>query len=233
MKKIGIITFIIAIIVGVSLANFFSWGKASGKIFNFSVNLGGEKGSGNVATETRDLSDFESVDVGGVFQVEIVAQKDFAVEIEADDNLLQFIKTEVNDGRLEISTEQRISTSNPIRVRISAPNIERIQASGASKVSLTDVKNSDLALDVSGASKIKLVGETGNFTVETSGASHIDAENLKSENASIDASGASNVSVNVLGELKSDASGASTITYTGTPKNVIKKSSGASKVTQR
>ena len=41
MKKIGIIIFIIALILGVAFANFFSWGKTSARIFNFSINFGG------------------------------------------------------------------------------------------------------------------------------------------------------------------------------------------------
>ncbi len=228
MKKIGVIVFMIAVIIGVVFANFFAWGKPGGKVFNFSFNFSGEKGSGRIATEVRDLHGFDSVEAGGVFQVEIIANKDFSVEVEADDNLLQFIRTEVSRGRLEISTEKRISSGNPILVRITAPNIERINASGASKISLADVKNSELAIDVSGASKVKVTGETGDLTVESSGASHIDASNLNTVNTAIDASGASNVSVNVSGKLKTDASGASQIRYSGSPKAVIKDLSGAS-----
>jgi len=233
MKKIGLIVFAVAIVIGVAFANFTSWGKASGKIFNFSINFKGEKGSGNVRSEIRDLRDFNSVDVGGVFQVEITAQKDFSVEVEADDNLLQYIKTEVRGGRLEISMDRRVKTSNPLRVRIGAPNIEKLEASGVANVTVINLKNSDFAVDTSGASKLNISGETQNLTVDVSGATEINAEDLKAVNANVDASGASRVNVNVSGELKTDASGASKINYAGTPTNVIKKTSGASSVNQR
>lgn len=232
MKKIGLIVFVFAILIGVVFANFFSWGKASGEIFNFSVNFGAEKGSGTMAVENRELADFESVEVGGVFHVEITAQKDFAVEIEADDNLLQYITTEVIGGRLEISTDKRIKTTNPIRLRISAPNIERIDASGASRVNLTNLKNSELRVEMSGASKINVAGETSDLVVDVSGASQVEAEGLKTVNATVKASGASHVNLSVSGKLDSDASGASRITYSGSP-NVSKKTSGASTVSQR
>jgi hypothetical protein len=230
MKKIGIIIFIVALIVGVTFANLFSWGKASAKIFNFSVNFGGVKGSGNVQTEKRGVADFRAIEVGGVFEVEVIAQKEFSVEVEADDNLLQFIKTEVRGGTLEISTEKRISTKERIRIRISAPDIESVQVSGASKLSLANLKNDSLKVDASGASKIKIDGETGNLEVELSGASKLDAENLKSENVNVDGSGASSASVNVSGDLKADLSGASKVTYTGSPRNLEKSTSGASSV---
>jgi len=230
MKKIGFIIFIVAIIIGVTFANFFSWGKASARIFNFSINFGGVKGSRNIQNEKRNLADFKTIEVGGIFEVEVVANKEFSVEVEADDNLLQYIKTEVHNGTLEISTEKRISPKERIRVRISAPNIERLEVSGASKLSLADVKNDTLRVDASGASKIKVDGETRNLEVELSGASRLDAENLKAENVNVDGSGASSANVNVSGDLKADLSGASKVTYTGNPRNLEKSTSGASSV---
>ena len=232
MKRIGFLIFIAAIVLGVLFANFTSFGRASGSLINFSFGSG-IKGSGVAAIEARDITDFNSVDVGGVFQVEITAQKDFAVEVEADDNLLQYIETEVSGGTLSITSDKRLNPSSPIRIRISAPDIERIKSSGASKVSLNDLKNSELTVDTSGVSKVTVAGQTANLTVDVSGASHIDAENLAAENANIDASGASHVSVNVLNELRSDASGASKIRYTGSPKSVEKHTSGASSVKQK
>jgi len=232
MKKVGLIIFILALTLGLIFANVFSFGKMTTKFFNFSINEG-VSGSGNLATEKRDVTDFQEIEVGGVFEVEIVAQKDFSVEIEADDNLLYLIKTEVSGGVLRLETEKIISTKNAIRVRISAPNIENLNVSGASKVSLANLRNENLQIDSSGASKITVAGETENLTVDVSGASKIDAENLKSENASIDASGASKVSVFVANELKSDASGASSIIYSGSPKNLLKKTSGVSSIKEK
>jgi hypothetical protein len=232
MKKIGIIVFVAAIAIGVLVSSFFSFGKAAGSVFNVSF-LSGVKGSGVQASETRDVSEFTGVDVSSIFDVEITAQKDFSVDVTADDNLLQYIKTEVSGGVLKIEADERINSHDPIKIRISAPDIESIEASGASKVSLSDVKNSELKVDSSGASKIRISGETTNLNVEVSGASKIDAENLKSENADVDASGASHVNVNVTGELRSDASGASHISYAGNPKKVEKSSSGASRVSPK
>ena len=230
MKKIGIIVFAAAILIGVAIANFFSFGKSTEKFFSFSCNSA-THGSGNLVSEKRDVGSFHGVDVGGIFQVEILAQKDFSVEIEADDNLLRLIKTEVNDGVLNISSESSIKSKNTIRVRISAPDIDSIGASGASKVSVTDLKTSDLKLDASGDSKVTLAGEAGNLSVELSGASGLEAEGLEAETVSVDASGASCASVNVLEQLEAKAAGASKIIYSGSPKKVEKKSSGASSIT--
>jgi hypothetical protein len=100
-------------------------------------------------------------------------------------------------------------------------------------VTLDNVKNSSLAVDSSGASKIKIAGETAKFSAETSGASKIDADGLRAVDALIDGSGASHVDINVSGELNADLSGASKVTYSGSPTAVHKKTSGAGSVSQR
>lgn len=233
MKKLGILVFVVALIVGIVVSNVFSFGKIRQSFFNISMNWGGGvKGSGNSATEKRDISGFKGVETSGIFQVEIVAQKDFSVEVEADDNLLPLIRTEVSDGVLKISSSERISPKSKLRVRISAPDIEDVDASGASKISVDSLNNSKIAIHSSGASKIVARGTTRDLNVKVSGASSIDAEGLQAENADLDASGASKISVNASNEIKADASGASKITYAAGAKNVIKKSSGASKITE-
>lgn len=233
MKKIGFLIFAAALVIGLVVANMFSFGHSSSKVFNFSFNMSGVKGSGVAVKESRSLSDFESVDVGGVFQVEITAQKDFGVEVEADDNILGLIKTEVRDGVLYIETEQRVSPSTPMKIRVSCPNVERLEATGASNVTIAGLKNNELSVDSSGASKVKISGETAKLTVEVSGATKIDAEELKAVDAEVEASGASSVTVNVSGDLRSEANGASKILYAGTPVNVEKSTHGASRVSQK
>ena len=233
MKKIGIIIFAAALVLGVVLANAFSFGRVGYKFFNVSVNFGGVQGSGKVATEQRNVSDFSKVDAGGVFQVEIVAGKEYSVEVQADDNLLPLIRTEVRGGTLQISSEKRFNTRNDIKVRITAPNIEGIEASGASKVNASAIKGESLDIDTSGASKVSIAGETRQLNIQVSGASTIDASNLNAVDADVDASGASKVSVNATGNLKAEASGASSVNYSGSPANVEKRTSGASRVNQR
>jgi hypothetical protein len=232
MKKIGILVFAAAVIVGVFVASMFSFGRVNQKFFNFSFNKK-TKGSGNIVTEVRDIKGFKGVDVSGIFQVEITAQKEFAVEVEADDNLVPLIKTEVRGGVLHIETSRRISTESGLKIRISAPDIDSIEASGVSKVNLANLKNNEIRVNTSGASKVNVTGETAKVSIEVSGASSIDAENLKAEAADVNASGASHVSVFAAGELHSDASGASKIVYSGSPKTIEKNSSGASSIRER
>lgn len=233
MKKVGIMIFASALVVGLVASNLFSFGHVGGKFANFSVKFGGVHGSGNIATEKRDVADFKCVDVGGIFQVEVVAGKEFSVEVEADDNLISHIETEVRGDTLYIETDRKIKSSNSLRVRITAPDIDKLDVSGVANVSLSGVKNDALTVHASGASKVSVSGETSQLNVDISGATKVHADDLKSVNAAVEASGASYAGVSVTGELNSDISGASRVEYSGTPSNLITKKSGASRVSAK
>jgi hypothetical protein len=231
MKKFGILIFIIAIIVGVAFSSLFSFGRATGKLINFSVGSR-ISGSGVVGSQVRNVDGFHGIDASGVFQVEATAGKDFSVRVQADDNLLQYIRTEVEGGVLQIGTTAGIKSGNPLRVFVTAPDIESVEASGASNVSVTGITNSSLEIDASGNSKVKVDGETGEVNVDVSGSSAVDANALRADIATVDSSGASRVNVFAAKRLTSSASGASTVMYSGNPANVEKSSSGASRIVQ-
>ncbi len=222
MKKIAIAVFIITLTAGILVAGCSTFSS-----------FRGIEGSGNVKTESREVSDFKAVDVGGNFNVEAVAQKDFALQIETDDNLLQYIKTEVADGVLKIDTTENVSPTDKILVRISAPNIESFSTSGAANVELKNVYNDSLKVNSSGASKFKLEGAAKNFVIESNGASKIDAGNLKTENTSVNASGASKIDVYATNDLKIKLAGAGKVSYSGNPKNITEDISGAGKIEEK
>lgn len=227
MKKIGIIIFITTLVIGIVISSFFSLGNSFIKS-PISFSFGKVQGSGNFVTERRNISDFKKIDVSGVFDVEVVAQKEFSVEVDADDNLLALIKTEISGETLSIESKKRFSGSQRIKIRVSAPDIENIDVSGASKIKLTNLDNESFSMDSSGASKINVEGKTNNLTIDTSGASRIDAKDLVASNVKIDSSGVSKINVNVTNVLTADLSGASHVNYAGSPTEINKRTSGAS-----
>ncbi len=103
------------------------------------------------------------------------------------------------------------------------------ESTGASSIVLNSVNGGDVDLAASGASRIKLSGTCARLAVDASGSSHLDLASLKAESAQLSASGASSIKLEVTRTLKAEASGASRITYTGSP-SVVQDVSGASSV---
>lgn len=233
MKKLGLIFFIAALAVGVILANVFSFGEF---IYKSPVKLpflGKIQGSGNLVKQKRDVPRFEEVKVGGAFEVEIQAQSEHSLEIEADDNLLSLITTEVRGDRLIIESEKSFQTKNPVKIRISAENIEVLDISGASRTNLKNLDNEFFRIDLSGASKVTVAGKTVRFDIDMSGASRVDSSDLQASNVSVEGSGASSADVNVSEILSADLSGATRVKYAGNPNDITKKTSGASSICQK
>ncbi len=225
MKKISLAIFILALTIGL----IFSTNCGLGGINNFT----GVKGSGTSKTEQRNVTGFREIEAGGAVNLEVDAQKDFGVTVEADDNLLEYIKTEVSGDTLKIYSEGKISPTTKLNVKISMPAIEGLDISGASDAKIMNVKADSLKLKASGASEIIINGEAKELKADASGASEINAENLRAENADVDASGASSANVLATNELNVEASGASKISYTGEPKNIKQNASGASSINKK
>jgi hypothetical protein len=190
-------------------------------------------GSGTMKLEKRTVPAFAVVKVSGAFEVEIVAQKEQSLEVEGDDNLLPLIKTEVSGGVLNIHTDTGFNTKNKLRVRISVPNLDGLDSSGASDIVASNVKSETFTIDTSGASNIQVSGETKTLDIDMSGAGEVDARDLRAQKVTVDASGAANADVYASEELRVDASGAGKVNYYGDPKNVVQDTSGAAKITKK
>ncbi|PWT92634.1 MAG: hypothetical protein C5B55_05930 [Blastocatellia bacterium] len=192
----------------------------------------GVAGSGKRATQKRDVSPFKSISLEGAYTAEIVCQKDLSVELEADDNILPLLKTEVTDNVLRIKSVQPYSVSEPVVVRISVPNLEGLNVSGAGKIEITGMKNDRFELDANGAPSIKIAGTTNVVDIDTAGAAKIDAHKLHASKAVVDSKGVSQVEVDVADQLDVKIAGPSKVTYDGNP-TVNKTIAGPGKVEKK
>ncbi len=174
-------------------------------------------GSGNRQQQKRDVPTFSSIHTEGAFDIEIVAQQPLSLEVEADDNLLPLITTNVSHGTLYIKNARGYSTREPVLVRISVPDLEGISASGAGTIQVQKLKNQKFEIDVNGAPTIKLNGETGTLDIKANGAAKIDTHRLRAAHAIVNCNGASNVAVRADQKLDVTVSGPSSVTYEGDP----------------
>ncbi|MCL6524552.1 MAG: DUF2807 domain-containing protein [Thermoflavifilum sp.] len=208
-------------------------------------------GDGHVVTQSRPVSQFNEIRLSGAFQLILKQDSTARVEVETDENIQPYVIVEQNGDVLIIREKPTISLypTHSIRIFVSAPDVRRVNVSGASNLSTSnnymvprfDVKLSgaskanlilsteEFHADCSGASKINLQGKATLAKIEASGASKISAENFAADQLKLDLSGASKADVYVLKKLDIDASGASKITYRGNPQ-VNQSTSGASKI---
>ena len=186
----------------------------------------GIRGSGNRKTEQRELTSFKAIDSEGAFEFEVTCQKPVSFSIEADDNILPLIQTDVRDGVLYLRTEKSYNSRKGVPVRITVPNLESIKAAGAGTFHITDLKNDKLIVQTAGATALTASGETKSVEIHNSGAGKIDTDRLHAQKAKVDISGAASVNVYASEQLDASVSGVGKVSYSGNPKTVNKNVSG-------
>ena len=242
---IKIITWITKIIITVITALFFS-------SCHFDYNT--IKGSGTVKTENRTISEkFTGVDVSSAIEVTIEQADKTEVIVEADDNLLNTIKTEVKNGKLVISNESYVSIRNGVRkVSVTMPTIDYLESSTDSSITSREpIKVDRLFIKTSSAGSAKLDIEMEAVTSKSSSGSSIElkglAMQLDSQASSgsttkcfklftnsvvADASSGSSINVHPIVSLKAEASSGASIRYNSVPKTLQKNSSSGGSVEQ-
>jgi hypothetical protein len=190
----------------------------------------GLAGSGNRKTEKRELKSFNSIDTSGAYEINITCQKPASFEIEADDNLLPLIKTEVRDGILFVGNDQEFHSSKSPALRISMPELNSVSSSGAAEIKIADANSGDLKITSTGADSVDAAGKAKSVTISTTGAGNIDTSKLTAEKAKVEISGAATVGVYASEQLDVTVSGVGSVTYSGNPKVVNKNVSGIGSV---
>lgn len=192
----------------------------------------GIKGSGNRKAEKRELQPFKAIDTTGAYEVELTCQKPASFEIEADDNILPLIRTEVRDGVLYVSSQERYNSRKGVRLRITLPELTSVVSRGAGDMTIHDA-NKDLKIESTGAASIKADGKVASATISSTGAGDIDAGRLMSEKARVTVTGAASVSVYASEQLDVSVSGVGSVDYSGDPKTVNKSVSGIGSVNKK
>ena len=170
---------------------------------------------GKIQTITKDVNNFNSIDIRSAMQAHITISDVEEVIVEAGENLLQYLVVEVVNNVLKIHYNKSISIqgASPV-IHIKMKDLRTVKQSGATTVTLNSngFNFSTLNFEISGASKFSAKNLTANtFNLGLSGASNFDCSEFVAQNCVFDGSGASKINLkNGTSEnLKLNLSGAS------------------------
>jgi hypothetical protein len=210
-------------------------------------------GDGNVKVESRTVDEFKSVEASNGLHVFITFGDSQSLEIEADENLHEIIRTEVESGTLRVFSEKNIRSEKAKNIRITVPSLEEIEVSSAASVKGENVLKADrltisvssagelrlethakeIRVDASSSGSVELRGEAQELDADASSAGSIDAERLMVKICYVSASSAGSATVCASDELNAQASSAGNIRYKGDPTNKKIDTSSAGSVAQR
>jgi hypothetical protein len=187
-------------------------------------------GSGIVAKQHRETPQFRRVQVGGATQVIVTLADNTDAEIEFDDNLLDIVSLETRGDTLIIRTRESYNSKHSLKVRLSTPQLKSLVLSGASTAHVDGVSAQEFELELSGASSATVNGTARKLSTAASGASKVRCFELITESTTATLSGASSAEVYATASLSVNASGASSLRFRGSPKDVKRQVSGASSI---
>ena len=213
----------------------------------------GRTPSGTTATKRIDAAGVTRLDVAYGFDVRVSLGVAEAVTVTYDDNLADLLDVRA-DGRtlrIQLQPNSNIDNRPTLRAEVTMSRLEELRSAGASTVTVASklpgaslrllvsgssrVAAADLAVDqaeatVSGSSRLELTGTANALSAQGSGASNLELADLHLRDLDIKLSGASRGSVNVTGTIAAQVSGASKLTYTGTPQFTKRDTSGGSSI---
>lgn len=206
--------------------------------------------------ETRSVSDFTGINASSVFDITVTKGNTESLTIEADDDAMPYVRSEVRNGILRLyldNSNRELRNIKILKASVVMKNLENVTLSGVCKFTANDLftpnrfkadcsgvsnlavnlNTGEMRIEASGASKIRIIANiTGNASLGISGVSKIQSE-LKASDVKLNSSGASSIELTgSAANFKIDVSGSSKINAEDfTVKNAVVESSGTSKIT--
>ena len=213
------------------------------------------KGNGQIKKETREVGNYTSLASHGAMDVQIAYGNSNSIVIEGDENLLPYIETSVENGKLLIKTKKNVNlkSSSKMVVHVSMTKINSLQLSGSGDINgsgaftndgKTDISVSgsgnlaldfdsfkDLDLSISGSGNIDLKSSaTNSITAKVSGSGNIDCSSISSKDVDAKLSGSGNIKVYANNSIDAKISGSGNVYYKGNVQNINSKVVGSGKV---
>lgn len=216
------------------------------------INLGdGIDGSGNVVTEKRTIeASFTKIQASTGVEVILEQGTPTEVEVEVDDNLIQYVVTKVENGTLIVKIDGNINTMESAIVRVKTNTIDGLESSSGSSIRTinklrgttlhlksssgstinVDLEYEKVNCESTSGSEIKVSGKALALETKSSSGSEIEAQDLAANEIFAQSTSGSSTIVNPIVLLDAKASSGSSIDYVKEPKKVVKEETSGGSV---
>ena len=197
------------------------------------------KGSGDIVTETKPVSNFDHIVLSGSGEVIVTQNGSESLTIETDDNVMKYIKVELEDGTLKLGfvegnysispsrlvfkvnvdnlTGLAVSGSGNIETHILETDALDVNVSGSGYVQINNLSATDITANLSGSGEIFLTGNVVTQDLNISGSGKYFSGDVCSKSVSVKVIDSGNVTVCALETLNSIISGSGSVNYFGQP----------------
>lgn len=143
------------------------------------------EGDGNITEEKREVQSFNQILVENSLKVYYARDDEFSIRVVADENLLEYIQTEVNEGQLTVTTPKNLKSDNLV-IEVLGPDLSKIKTQARGGFYAHDtLRAENIEIKATTESRIELLGQFGemDLTVDSGArANFIGRSNVKRMN---------------------------------------------------
>jgi hypothetical protein len=198
------------------------------------INVGKIIGSGNKKTEARKVSGFSEIVIENSGTLIITQTGTESLSIEADDNILPLLTSEVSGSRLVLGIKPNtsLSTNSSIKYNLTVKDLSIIENTGSAGIIAKNINTPKLAVVLSGSGDLKISGKADRQNLSIKGSGSYKAFELISKVADVIIKGSGDAFVDVSNSLDVKISGSGSVKYEGGA-TVSKKITGSGSVQRR
>lgn len=158
------------------------------------VNMAGVRGSGNVAREERQVHSVRAVTLATLGDLTIELGEAEALTIEAEDNLLPYLETEMPNGMLIIRNRPgaNLQPTEPIHYYLTVKNLEKLSITSSGNITAPALQANTFTASVSSSGNLHLAGLDANqirVRISSSGNVVIDGGQIGAQEITLNSSG--------------------------------------------
>jgi hypothetical protein len=178
------------------------------------------EGSGKVISENRTVSGYDSVTLSGSGQLEIEQNGSEVLSITADDNLMQYLTSEVKGHELvlEVKSGYNLSPSKPIVFKVGAKDLKAVSCAGDTNATLKGIHSEELKLSIAGSGDMSAEGTADRQEISIAGSGKYVGGGLKTKDTKINIAGSGDAVLAASDSLEVTIAGSGSIKYFGDPK---------------
>ncbi len=191
------------------------------------------KGDGITKTAERKVGYISSIEVNGNFIISISCGKNNSLKIEAEDNILPIIETQIDDEKLSIFTKEEITALKDIKINITLHTLKEIDSDGNSKITVKDLHTDELDVSANNEAIIELEGKVKELNITIDDEAKVLAKSVIAKFATVSIYGEGIAEVNASRYLDASVKGKGIINYWGDPEEISIKASDGGEVNKK
>jgi len=175
-------------------------------------------GSSEIIEEERSVTNFENVEIEGVYDTKIIHGDKHKVSVKANDNILDNIHTIVSNKTLKITMDNGAYDNINIDLVITMPTIKKITKRGVGSTRIEGFYElPGLEINHFGVASFSLEGSVDELSLNKSGVGSFDAFDLEVDIYVIEQNGIGNTRLTCSNSLSGELTGIGNIYYKGQP----------------